>query len=141
MITCRLLGTYELRRYEYYLKERNYDTRSMYFGCAITDDAIRLLVDHIVENRDQHHILVAENEELEIVGTIHIAQINEHEVELGVIVAEAYRGTGISNKMLDYALTWCRNRNYRDVYMHCLSYNAWPAGPAWRAGRSIWWWA
>ena len=123
-ITCRMLGAHELRRYEYYMKERSADSLSMYFGCAMSKDAITNLVDHMVEHHENHKVLVAENCELEIVGTIHVALINDHEVELGIMVSEAYRNTGVSTKMMDYVLTWCRNRGVDSVTMFCLSYNA-----------------
>jgi len=123
MITCRLLSVHELRCYEYFLKQRNMDTRSMYFGIPYSDEQIRLLVDMILENPEKHNIVVAEDDELETVGTIHIATISEQEVELGVMVAESHRNQGVSSQMLDYAVTWCQNRGFRDVYMHCLSYN------------------
>lgn len=124
MITCRLLLPGELRKYEYFMRARGMDSRSMYFGCALGDTAITQLVDGIIKNPTKNHILVAEDENLEIVGTIHIAYMSDHESELGVMVSEAYRGQGIASKMMEYAMTWCQNRSLRDVYMHCLSYNA-----------------
>ena len=124
MITCRLLPNSELRKYEYFLKARSLDSRSLYFGCGVADEGITDLVNGIIEHSDRHYVLAAEDEDLEIVGTIHIAFINDHTVELGVMVAESYRGKGIASKMMDYAMTWCQNRRLQDVYMHCLSYNA-----------------
>lgn len=123
MITCRLLSHNELRRYEYFLKQRNMDTRSMYFGIPYTDEQITKLVDIMVADPDRHRMIVAENSDLEVVGTIHIATLRPGEVELGVMVAEAYRKQGISSQMMDYAITWCQNRDLRHIYMHCLSYN------------------
>jgi RimJ/RimL family protein N-acetyltransferase len=123
-ITCRVLGNYEIRRYEYFMRERNYDSRSMYFGCPIKDESITKLVDHMIANNSHHKVIVAEDEYFDVVGTIHIAIINNTEVELGVMVSEAYRGLHISTKMMDFALNWCRNRGFLGIYMHCLSYNA-----------------
>ena len=123
MITCRLLEHSEIPRYEYFLRERNMDTRSMYFGIVYSDEQIARLVKIMSNDPDRHAMVVAENEDQEIVGTVHIALLSETEVELGVVVAEAYRGQKVSSSMMDYAITWCQNRNLRDVYMHCLSYN------------------
>lgn len=123
MITCRVLPAHETRRYEYFLKERGMDTRSMYFGYPAPEEQITKLVDEIVNNPTKHHILVAENDQLEIIGTIHIAHMSDSEVELGVMVAEAYRKQGVSSVMMEYAMTWCQNRGLRNVFMHCLSYN------------------
>jgi len=99
------------------------DTRSMYFGIAYSDEQIQLLVDTMLKNPEKHHVVVAEDDELEIVGTVHMALISKSEVELGIMVAESHRNQGVSTQMLDYAVTWCQNRGLRDVYMHCLSYN------------------
>lgn len=123
MITCRVLGSEELRRYEFFLKERGMDTRSIYFGYPASDEQIKKLVDEMVANPAKHRVVVGENDVSEIVGTIHIANITDTEVEFGVMVAEAYRGKSISSQMMEYALTWCRNRGLNDVYMHCLGYN------------------
>lgn len=123
MITCRVLSTYEVRRYEFFLKERNMDSRSMYFGYAIPNETIVTLVDDIIANPTKHRVIIAEDDNLDMVGTIHIANVSATEVELGVMVAEAYRGHGISSIMMDYAITWCQNRGLSDIYMHCLSYN------------------
>lgn len=123
MITCRVLDSKELQRYEYYLKNRNMDSRSIYFGYPASDEQIEELVSNMIANSDKHRVVVAEDSDLDIVGTIHIANISNTEVEFGVMVAEAYRGHGISSQMMEYALTWCRNRGLNDVYMHCLGYN------------------
>lgn len=123
-ITCRVLGIHEMRSFEFYLKSRNMDSRSMYFGCAVSDESITNLVAHMLDNSSDHKVVVAEDENFEIVGTVHIAAIDEHEVELGIMVSEAYRGMGISTILMDYVLNWCRNRNYDSITMFCLSYNA-----------------
>ena len=49
-ITCRVLSTYETRRFEYFMKERNLDSRSIYFGMAISNDGIKQLVDHMINH-------------------------------------------------------------------------------------------
>lgn len=123
MITCRVLGPHELRRYEYFLKERNMDTRSMYFGYPATEEQIKKLVDEMVNNPSKHRMVIAENDQFEIVGTIHIANVSDTEVEFGVMVAESYRKLGVSSQMMEYAMTWCQNRGLNNVYMHCLGYN------------------
>jgi RimJ/RimL family protein N-acetyltransferase len=95
----------------------------MYFGYAAPDEQITRLVDDVVDNFTKHHIVVAENDRQEIVGTIHVAHLTATEVEFGVMVAEAYRGEGVSTLMMDYAMTWCQNRGLTHVYMHCLGHN------------------
>ena len=123
MITCRVLDSAEIRRYEFFLKERNMSSRSMYFGYAITDEAVEQLVQHMTDNIDKHRVVVAEDENMDIVGTVHIANMSATEVEFGVMVAEAYRKQGVSSLLMDYAITWCQNRGLSNIYMHCLSFN------------------
>lgn len=123
MFTCRLLNKNELGLYGEYLKKRNRDSLTRYFGTLVSDQVIDRLVSGMIEHEDLHDVLVAENEKLEIVGTIHIARMNEHQVELGIMVSEAYRGLGVANEMMEMALLYCRNRGLYDVYMHCMSNN------------------
>lgn len=123
MFTCRLLNKSELGLYGEYLKKRDHDSLRRYFGTPVSDQVIDKLVSGMIEHEDLHEVLVAENEHLEIVGTIHIAQMNDRQVELGVMVSEAYRGMGVANEMMELALLHCRNRGLYDVYMHCMSNN------------------
>jgi RimJ/RimL family protein N-acetyltransferase len=124
MIAYRVLQNWELPKYAVYLKQRNSDSLNMYFGHAVTHERIDMLLEDMLANQTLHHIVVAEDIDQEIVGTVHIAQMNSHEVEFGVMVAEAYRKMGVASGLMDYAMTWARNRGFRDLYMHCLSYNA-----------------
>ena len=41
-----------------------------------------------------------------------------------MIVGLQYRKQGIANVMMDEAITWARNRYYRDLFMHCISWNS-----------------
>lgn len=109
--------------YAEFLKNRTPDSLAIYFGIAISPDYVDRLMDTIVSNSKCHRIIVAENDELEIVGTVHVAFMSEEEVELGFMVAESHRKMGISNKLMDYVLTWCQNRSLTNIYMHCLSHN------------------
>lgn len=123
MITCRVLQYHEVEVYEWFMRSRSYDSRSMYFGYPITDEGLTQLASDIKKNSHKHHIVVAEDDQLEVVGMIHIASMDLTTVELGVMVAESHRNQGISSQMMDYTITWCKNRNLSHVYMHCLSYN------------------
>ena len=59
----------------------------------------------------------------ETVGLVHIAHISSTEVEFGFMVAESHRKIGVSGYLMEYSLTWCRNRGLPNVYMHCLGWN------------------
>lgn len=107
-----------------FMKQRNSDSLNLYFGTVFTDNMIDGLVDGMISNPTLHHIVVAEDIDQEIVGTVHIAMMDAHAVEFGVMVAEAYRKMKVASGMMDYAMTWAQNRGFRDLFMHCLSYNA-----------------
>lgn len=124
MITYRILSDSELPKYAMFMKQRNSDSLNLYFGTAINHGMIDHLVEGMIQNPALHHVVVAEDIDQEIVGTVHIAMMNAHEVEFGVMVAEAYRKMKIASGMMDYSMTWAQNRGFRDLYMHCLSYNA-----------------
>lgn len=123
MVTCRVLTAPEVLKYGDFLKDRTLETKNLYFGISVSDYYIDQLLERIQDNPSKHRIVVAEDVFLNIVGTIHIADMSDEEVELGVMVAEDYRKLGISSTMMDYALTWCRNRNKNKIYMHCLGHN------------------
>jgi RimJ/RimL family protein N-acetyltransferase len=124
MITYRILSDSELPKYAMFMKQRNSDSLNLYFGTAINHSMIDNLVEGMMQKTQFHQIVVAEDIDQEIVGTVHIAMMDEHAVEFGVMVAEAYRKKKIASGMMDYAMTWAQNRGFRDLYMHCLSYNA-----------------
>jgi RimJ/RimL family protein N-acetyltransferase len=122
MITTRFLSETEYARYSPWVKRLDAETRGTYFGVQYTDEQIDLLVDGIVANAHKHHFLVAEYRG-EWIGTVHIADMEEDEVEFGFIVDPLHRGNGIADRMMNEALLWARNRGYSQLYMHCLSHN------------------
>jgi RimJ/RimL family protein N-acetyltransferase len=107
--------------YRTWLKDQDKETLDLYFGVAAGDHVIDALMDSIIGNSDDHHILVAKDGN-NWVGTIHIA-VGGKTVEFGVIVDAEYRGKGIAGDMLEEAITWARNRGYGELFMHCLSWN------------------
>lgn len=122
MITTRFLAPVEYRKYATWLKRMDADTRATYFGVAQGDYQIDHLVEGIVNDTALHHFLVAEYKG-EWIGTIHIAETTDTEVEFGVIVDADHRGNGIADRMMNEAIIWVRNRGYNVLYMHCLSWN------------------
>lgn len=122
MITTRFLSEQEYPQYASWVKKLDSDTRSTYFGIPYTDEQIDNLVTRIVDQTNQHHFLVAEFKG-KWIGTIHIAETSDSEVEFGFIVDEEHRGHGIADRMMQEAIVWARNRGYSALYMHCLSRN------------------
>ena len=122
MFTTEFLGKQDHFRYGDWLKDQDTETQQLYFGVAGGPGLIERLMDSIEVAPDQHEILVAQNCN-HWLGTVHIAKIDTTTVEFGIIVHTDYRGEGIGNAMLEEAIVWARNRNYSELFMHCLGYN------------------
>ena len=122
MFTTEFLGKQDHYCYGNWLNNQDDETRRLYFGVASGTGLIERLVECIESNPDQHEILIAKNCNGWL-GTLHIAKINSTTVEFGIIVHKDYRGEGIGNSMLEEAIVWARNRNYSELFMHCLGYN------------------
>jgi GNAT superfamily N-acetyltransferase len=121
MITTRFLLDTEYAQYADWLKARDRESLALYFGYAVTDENIDLLVQKIIKNSDDHYFLVAESA-VGWVGTVHIAVVGD-EVEFGLMVTKELRGQGLASRMMEEALLWARNRGYSELMMHCLTYN------------------
>jgi GNAT superfamily N-acetyltransferase len=122
MFTTEFLLKQDHYRYGDWLKSQDDGTRQLYFGVTGGPGLIEGLVERIEAEPDQHEILVARNC-TEWLGTVHIAKINTTTVEFGIIVHADYRGEGIGNGLLQEAIVWARNRNYSELFMHCLGRN------------------
>jgi GNAT superfamily N-acetyltransferase len=122
MFTTEFLDIKDHYLYGDWLNNQDAETQQLYFGVAGGSGLIERLVDRIEAEPGQHEILVAQNGN-GWVGTVHIAKIDTTAVEFGIIVHKDYRGEGIGNAMLEEAIVWSRNRNYSELFMHCLGYN------------------
>lgn len=121
MLTTEFLSRDQFSEYGSWLKAQDPQTIHHYFGCAMDPDAIDQLIRQFLNRPKNNHFLTAKINNV-WVGTIHIAT-HETQVEFGVIVALQYRKQGIANMMMDEAITWARNRYFKDLYMHCISWN------------------
>jgi GNAT superfamily N-acetyltransferase len=118
----RFLRPTEYRQYANWLKEQDTETLSLYFGIPVTDYFIDNLVQSFIDNNDKHYFLIAERNGVWL-GSVHIAIINETDIEFGVIVDQAHRKQGIADQMMEEAILWARNRGYIHLFMHCLTWN------------------
>jgi RimJ/RimL family protein N-acetyltransferase len=122
MFTTEFLAVKDRYRYGDWLNSQDDNTRQLYFGVTGGPGLIESLLERIEAEPEQHEILVAQNCN-GWVGTLHIVKINSTTVEFGIIIHADYRGEGIGNTMLEEAILWARNRNYSELFMHCLGYN------------------
>jgi GNAT superfamily N-acetyltransferase len=121
MIITEFLPVQDYKQFGDWLKIQDEETRQLYFGVAGSQHVIEALMDRVISDLDNHHFLVAKDNE-RWVGTIHIA-VSGTVVEFGLIVDEEYRGQGVASDMLEEAILWARNRGYRELFMHCLGWN------------------
>ena len=121
MIITGFLARDNYTQFGNWLEIQDEETRQLYFGVAGSHHVIETLMERVLADPDNHYFLVARDQN-RWVGTIHIAT-SGNSVEFGVIVDEEYRGQGIAGRMLDEAITWARNRDYTELYMHCLGWN------------------
>ena len=122
MFTTEFLAVKDHHCYGDWLMSQDDDTRYLYFGVTSGADLIERLIKRIEAEPDQHEILVAQNS-AGWLGTLHVAKIDTTTVEFGMIVHADHRGQGIGNAMLEEAIVWARNRNYTELFMHCLGWN------------------
>lgn len=121
MLTTEFLLRNQYSKYGSWLKAQDPQTLHDYFGHSMSKKSIDSLVKQFASDHKNNHFLVAKIDG-KWAGTIHIAS-RESEVEFGVIVSPQYRKQGIANTMMDEAITWARNRHYRHLFMHCISWN------------------
>ena len=121
MLTTEFLRRNQFSEYGSWLKGQDPQTLHDYFGYALTNEAIDSLTKEFSLNSKSHRFLIAKVDG-QWAGAIHIATRGQ-EVEFGVIVALQYRKQGIANALMDEGITWARNRYYKDLFMHCISWN------------------
>ncbi len=121
MITTRFLTHNEYSSYSKWLKRQDEETLRLYFGCQMSTESIDHLVKKICNDPTNHEFLIAEKDGKRV-GCVHIG-INKDEVEFGIIIDKKLRGKKLGSKLLSEAILWARNRNYHNLYMHCLSWN------------------
>ena len=121
MITTGFLPIRDYPEFGDWLRTQDEETRQLYFGVSGSQHVIQALMDRVIGNPDDHYFLVAKEGD-RWAGTIHIA-VNNRVVEFGIIVDAEYRGQGVANTLMDEALTWARNRGYKELFMHCLGWN------------------
>jgi len=121
MLTTEFLPRDQFADYGSWLKSQDPQTLHNYFGYSMGQESVESLVKQFEKNSKNHHFLIAKIDG-QWAGTIHIAT-HDQEVEFGVIVRLQYRKQGIANTMMDEAITWARNRYFKDLFMHCISWN------------------
>jgi RimJ/RimL family protein N-acetyltransferase len=122
MISTRFLSTDEYYKFGPWLKGLNAEDRRLYFGIAVSDDYIDDLVERIESNPAQHTFLVSYNH-TGWLGVLHIALVDNQAIEFGLSVFEEYRNLGIGSDLLREGIVWARNRDYQQLYLHCVRWN------------------
>lgn len=122
MIATMFLPRSDYDLYKLWLVQQDPDTLRTYFGVNVTTGFIDHLMTQILNDPLKHHFLVAFDHD-KWVGVVHIANTPNNGAEFGFIVDPEYRQQGIGDRLMDEATTWCRNRGYKRLYLHCLARN------------------
>ena len=118
-VALRLRDYHRAALVEHFL-ELGPEDRRLRFGATLTDEAIRAYVARIDFQRDGAFAI--QDDELRLLAMVHVANSGDA-AELGLSVLPAHRGYGLGQALLQRAVTHLRNRNAREVYVHCLSEN------------------
>ena len=121
MIRTEFLSQKDYGQYGDWLRQQDAETLQLYFGTMATAALINGLLNQISSHPEDHFFLVAIDGD-QWIGTTHIAT-KGLQAELGLIVDSQRRGQGIASTMIEHAITWVRNRNFRELFMHCLTWN------------------
>ena len=121
MLTTEFLLRDQYSKYGSWLKTQDPQTLHDYFGYSMGKKSIHALVKEFSNDSKNNHFLIAKING-KWVGTIHIAS-HGTEVEFGVIVSPQYRKQGIADTMMEEAINWARNRYYKDLFIHCISWS------------------
>ncbi len=122
-VILRILHPAERYRFREHLLRLSPEDLYLRFGTAVKPQWIHRYVDGI-PYRDP--IVGAFNEELELVGAIHIGlhrRGGRREVEIGLSVESAYRNRGLGSRLLRRAVVWAESRGIHRLFLFCMPDN------------------
>lgn len=120
-IPVQRLGAIAADEYLEHLLALSPEDARLRFGSVVSADTITKYVHGIDFEADE--VFGVHGEGLKLVGAAHLA-FNGDIAELGVSVLPAQRERGVAAALLARAAEHARNRNVRQLFMHCLAENA-----------------
>ncbi len=109
----------------HFINDMQGEPRRLRFGYQATDAAVEKYIERSwnnLDNKREQWFVVKDKDR--IVGSCHIAFIDDKHAELGFTVAPDYQGHGIGQKLFERGTNWARARGAEAVCMQCLSENA-----------------
>lgn len=97
------------------------DDRYMRFGYQIQDEQIKEYIEHSFGEVGHQWFGLFDDDK--IIGTIHVALLDESQAEMGLSVDSKCRGSGLGQALFNRGLVWARARGTTKIYMQCLSEN------------------
>lgn len=137
MHTVRLLHVNEYYKYLEFMSKQDDRTKRAYYGYPVSKDAHKQLMMGIINNAVDHHFVVAEDCNKNIVGILHMAHVTLDTMELAICVDPALRRKGVANQMMELAKVWCQNRGYKNIGMYYVNENLPVAKLAMKHGLGI----
>lgn len=117
----RQLEKQDLPKYLDHLIRLDKDSRYLRFGMPVNDAAIEHFMMTVERQFKEHMIYGAFNED-HVQGVAHLA-LNDRIPEFGISVDREMRRQGHASHLIRMAITYLRNRGFREVAMFCLSHN------------------
>lgn len=121
MHPIRILTPRENALYGQHLLRLSAADRRLRFGFPLDNAAIEAYVGKLAPPHDR--VLAHFNDELTIVGGVHIAFCRGDVVELAFSVDALHRGRGLGTALMARAVIYARNRGARSAHTYCLVEN------------------
>lgn len=122
MFSITELDRTEFSKYGDFLCSRSLESIYSYFGVAMSHATIRRLVSNMQESGDGHHIFLCYYGN-EIIGSVHVVQLEGERAELGLMVSEYYRHQGVGALLVSKAKEVCKTLGIHNLFVEIVTYN------------------
>ena len=121
MHPTRILTPREHALYGQHLLRLSPADRRLRFNFTANDAAIEAYVGKLTPPRDR--VLAHFDDDLAVVGAVHIAFCREKAVELAFSVEPTHQGRGLGTALFSRAIVFVRNRGARSAHAYCIAEN------------------
>lgn len=110
-----------------HLLRMNHEDRYLRFFATLGDSAIDHYAMKIIDLKHGKAFGIITIPDRKLIGLAHVSRIEvgEHRIsaEIGISVDSEYRSKGLSKRLMDRALVYCRSNGVNTIYMSCLREN------------------
>lgn len=110
-----------------HLMRMNHEDRYLRFFATLSDSAIEHYAMNILDLKHGRAFGIITIPDRRLIGLAHVSRIELGErrvsAEVGISIDEEYRSKGLSKRLMDRALVYCRSNGVNTIYMSCLREN------------------